>query len=304
MAADHFGTRLTNAIRSAGTPLCMGIDPHLSMMPSVFGDTGDTGSPSTLRAIEDFTMACLEMAKGRVAAIKPQAAFFEAQGPDGMHILARLGRAAIDAGVLVIMDAKRNDIGSTNAAYADAWIGHDAPFPSDALTVNAYLGLDTLDPLLARADRSGAGLFVLTRTSNPGAGTLQDLSVDGKPVFQHLAAGLAPLAAAREDDSGLSSLGIVAGATWPDEARALREILPGAPFLVPGFGAQGAGAAEALAGLTMGPAGPEGGLVNSTRGLIFPPTARDATSVAAWQAAVSDAIDTSRAALGTTLGTI
>jgi orotidine-5'-phosphate decarboxylase len=239
------------------------------------------------------------MATGQVAAIKPQAAFFEAQGPDGMHVLARLGRAAIDAGVLVIMDAKRNDIGSTNAAYAEAWIGHDAPFPSDALTVNAYLGLDTLDPLLARADRMGAGLFVLTRTSNQGAGDLQDLEIGGKPVFQHLAAGLAPLAAERVGELGLSSLGIVAGATWPDEARALRQILPGAPFLVPGFGAQGAGAEQALAGLTTGSGGPEGGLVNSTRGLIFPAAAADAGSAGDWRAAIGDAIEASRAALRT-----
>ncbi len=298
MAADHFGDRLTTAIRSAGTPLCMGIDPHLSMMPALFGDVSKPASPSTLRAIEDFAMACLDMAKGRVAAIKPQAAFFEAQGPDGMHVLARLGRAAIDAGVLVIMDAKRNDIGSTNAAYAEAWIGHDAAFPSDALTVNAYLGLDTLEPLLARADRTGSGLFVLTRTSNPGAGDLQDLAIDGKPLFQHLAAGLAPLAAAREGRSGLSSLGIVAGATWPEEAQALRKTLPSAPFLVPGFGAQGAGAAQALAGLTTGPSGPEGGLVNSTRGLIFPATATNANSIGDWRAAITDAIEAGRTALG------
>jgi orotidine-5'-phosphate decarboxylase len=197
------------------------------------------------------------------------------------------------------MDAKRNDIGSTNAAYAEAWIGHDAPFPSDALTVNAYLGLDTLDPLLARADLTGAGLFVLTRTSNPGAGDLQDLEIDGKTVFQHLAAGLAPLAAERVGEHGLSSLGIVAGATWPDEARALRRTLPAAPFLVPGFGAQGAGAAQALAGLTAGPAGPEGGLVNSTRGLIFPTAAADARSAGEWRGAISDAIEASRAALRT-----
>ena len=299
MAPDHFGDRLTTAIRSVGTPLCMGIDPHLSLMPTLFGDVGETASSSTIRAIEDFSMACLEMAKGRVAAIKPQAAFFEAQGPDGMHVLARLGRAAIDAGILVIMDAKRNDIGSTNAAYAAAWIGHDAAFPSDALTVNAYLGLDTLDPLLARADQQGAGLFVLTRTSNPGAGDLQDLKVDGKPLFQHLAAGLAPLAAAREGELGLSSLGIVAGATWPDEARALRQTLPGAPFLVPGFGAQGAGAAQALAGLTVGPEGPEGGLVNSTRGLIFPAAAREAGTIDAWRTAIGDAIQAGSTALGT-----
>ena len=297
---SHFATRLSDAIHRSGTPLCMGIDPHPSMMPALFGDAREPGSAATIRAIEDFTLACLDAAKGRVAAIKPQAAFFEAQGHDGMRVLATLGRAAIDAGMLVIMDAKRNDIGSTNAAYADAWIGHDAAFPSDALTVNAYLGLDTLDPLLARADRQGAGLFVLTRTSNAGAGDLQDLEIDGKPLFQHLAAGLAPLAAAREGELGLSSLGIVAGATWPEEARALRETLPGAPFLVPGFGAQGAGAAQALAGLTTGPNGPEGGLVNSTRGLIFPAAATNAGSIGDWQAAISDAIEASRGALAAT----
>ena len=297
MSMENFGTRLANAVQSTGTPLCMGIDPHTSLMPALFGDVSETASPATLRAIEDFTMACLEAARGRVAAIKPQAAFFEAQGPDGMRILAQLGRAAIDAGILVIMDGKRNDIGSTNAAYADAWIGHDAAFPSDALTVNAYLGLDTLEPLLARADSRGAGLFVLTRTSNPGAGDLQDLEVDGTPVFHHLARGLAPLAAAREGAAGQSALGIVAGATWPEEARALRRILPSSPFLVPGFGAQGAGPAQALAGLVRGSHGWEGGLVNSTRGLIFPPAAAQATSATQWQTAIGDAIEASRATL-------
>ena len=94
---SHFATRLSEAIRSSGTPLCMGIDPHPSMMPALFGDVSTAGAPATIRAIEDFTMACLDAARGRVAAIKPQAAFFEAQGPDGMRILAQLGRAAIDA---------------------------------------------------------------------------------------------------------------------------------------------------------------------------------------------------------------
>ncbi|MGC6454883.1 MAG: orotidine-5'-phosphate decarboxylase [Candidatus Puniceispirillaceae bacterium] len=294
---SHFSTRLTEAVHTTGTPLCMGIDPHLSMMPALFGDVSDPGSDATIRAIEDFTMACLEAAKGRVAAIKPQAAFFEAQGHAGMRVLAALGHAAVEAGMLVIMDAKRNDIGSTNAAYADAWIAHDAPFPSDALTVNAFLGMDTLEPLLARADATGSGLFVLTRTSNPGAGAIQDLDVGGKPLFHRLAEQLAPLAAARCDPRGGSSLGIVAGATWPDEARALRDILPSSPFLVPGFGAQGAGAADALAGLRQTDAGWEGGLINSTRGLIFPKAAAEAASISAWRTTIDDAIETSRAAL-------
>ncbi len=294
---SHFATRLSDAIHRSGTPLCMGIDPHPSMMPALFGDAREPGSAATIRAIEDFTLACLDAAKGRVAAIKPQAAFFEAQGHDGMRVLATLGRAAIDAGMLVIMDAKRNDIGSTNAAYADAWIGHDAPFPSDALTVNAFLGMDTLEPLLARADATGAGLFVLTRTSNPGAGAIQDLDVDGKPLFHRLAEQLAPLAAARCDSNGGSALGIVAGATWPEEARALRDILPSSPFLVPGFGAQGAGPADALAGLQRTDAGWDGGLINSTRGLIFPKAAASATSTASWRQAIDDAVEDSRTAL-------
>ena len=297
MSNAPFATRLAESIRSSGTPLCMGIDPHPTLMPALFGDVSKAGHPQTIRAISDFTMACLEAAKGKVAAIKPQAAFFEAQGPDGMRVLAELGRAAVDSGMLVIMDAKRNDIGSTNAAYAEAWIGHDAPFPSDALTVNAYLGLDTLEPLLARADAVGAGLFVLTRTSNPGAGTLQDLDVGGKPLFHSLAEQLAPLAAARCDDAGRSALGIVAGATWPEEARALRAILPSSPFLVPGFGAQGAGPADALAGLTREGDGWQNGLVNSTRGLIFPKSATDASDVASWRGAIDDAISDSREAL-------
>ena len=294
---SHFATRLSEAIRSSGTPLCMGIDPHPSMMPALFGDVSTAGAPATIRAIEDFTMACLEMAKGRVAAIKPQAAFFEAQGHEGMRVLAALGRAAIESGMLVIMDGKRNDIGSTNAAYADAWIGHDAPFPSDALTVNAFLGMDTLEPLLARADATGSGLFVLTRTSNPGAGAIQDLEVDGKPLFHRLAEQLAPLAAARCDAGGGSALGIVAGATWPAEARALRAILPSSPFLVPGFGAQGAGPADALAGLQRTDTGWDGGLINSTRGLIFPKAATEAATMPDWRQAIEDAVEASRQAL-------
>ena len=294
---SHFATRLSEAIRSSGTPLCMGIDPHPSMMPALFGDVSTAGAPATIRAIEDFTMACLEMAKGRVAAIKPQAAFFEAQGHEGMRVLAALGRAAIESGMLVIMDGKRNDIGSTNAAYADAWIGHDAPFPSDALTVNAFLGMDTLEPLLARADATGSGLFVLTRTSNPGAGAIQDLKVDGKPLFHRLAEQLAPLAAARCDAGGGSALGIVAGATWPAEARALRAILPSSPFLVPGFGAQGAGPADALAGLQRTDTGWDGGLINSTRGLIFPKAAAEAATMPGWRQAIEDAVEASRQAL-------
>lgn len=293
-----FGDRLTEANRQTGTVLCMGIDPHCSMIPALFGNAmAEAGSPQAISAIGDFVSACLDSAIGKVAAIKPQAAFFEQQGPDGMRLLQHLGRAAIDAGMLVIMDAKRGDIGSTSTAYANAWIGHDAAFPSDALTINPWLGIDTIEPFLNRADATASGLFVLNRTSNPGAGDLQEQIVDGAPLYTHLAAMLAPLAAARVGESGISSLGIVAGATWPEDAKLLRTALPDAPFLVPGFGAQGAGAENATSGLRRGVAGWEGGIVNSTRGLIFPQAAGDATSIADWHAAIDATITENNAVL-------
>lgn len=297
----HFGDRLNEANRRSETPLCMGIDPHSSMIPALFGDaSAPASSDAAIRVIDDFSMACLEQAIGKVAAIKPQAAFFEQQGPAGMQILQNLGRAAIDAGLLVIMDAKRGDIGSTSSAYAAGWIGHDAPFPSDALTINPWLGIDTLGPFLKHADETGSGLFILNRTSNPGAGDLQDQIVDGQPLYQHLATLLAPLVVQREGKQGSSSLGIVAGATWPEEAQALRATLPSAPFLIPGFGAQGAGPEQATSGLIRGKHGWEGGLVNSTRGLIFPKIAACAGSLASWQSAIAATIDQNKAVLNST----
>jgi len=296
---DPFGDRLTEANRRTGTVLCMGIDPHPKMIPALFG-TASPDSDAAIDMLADFASACLDQAIGKVAAIKPQAAFFEMHGPDGMRVLAELAKAAIAAGMLVVMDAKRGDIGSTSSAYAAGWIGHDAPFPSDALTINPWLGIDTLEPFLERADATASGLFVLNRTSNPGAGDLQDQLVAGRPLYQHLATRLAPLAEQRVGQSGWSSLGIVAGATWPEDARSLRQSLPNSPFLVPGFGAQGAAAEQALAGLDRGPQGWEGGLVNSTRGLIFPRAAADATSLASWQDVIAATIEANRQALAAT----
>ncbi len=296
----NFGDHLTEATRRTGTVLCMGIDPHCQMIPRLFGNAAaEAGSPQAISAISNFVTACLDSAIGRVAAIKPQAAFFEQQGPDGMRLLQTLGRAAIDAGVLVIMDAKRGDIGSTSAAYAKAWIGHDATFPSDALTVNPWLGMDTLEPFLARADETSSGLFVLNRTSNDGASDLQDQIIDGAPLYTHLANMLAPLSASRVGKSGVSSLGIVAGATWPDEAQNLRATLPNTPFLIPGFGVQGAGAEMATTGLLRGTSGWEGGIINSTRGLIFPKAAANATSVNDWRIVIGEAIAENTAILNT-----
>ena len=292
----NFADRLTEANRQTGTVLCMGIDPHMTMIPALFG-SGVPGSVAGAAALRDFTKACLDQAVGKVAAIKPQAAFFEQHGPAGMQVLAELGREAVEAGLLVVMDAKRGDIGSTSTAYATGWIGHDAAFPSDALTINPWLGIDTLIPFLEQADATGSGLFILNRTSNKGSSDLQGQLVNGQPLYKHLATMLAPLAANRRGSSGWSSLGIVAGATWPEDARQLRTSLPSSPFLVPGFGAQGAGPKSALAGLWQGAYGWEGGLVNSTRSLIFPPTAASTNSLSDWNSAISESINISKATL-------
>ena len=261
----HFGDRLASALASTGTPLCVGIDPHISLMPELFCHNGTI----SIEALRHFSLNVIEAASGLVPAIKPQAAMFEAFGPDGMVVLCETAKAARAAGLLVIMDAKRGDIGSTSAAYAKAYLGADAPFPSDALTINPWMGLDTLMPFIERADLTGSGLFILVRTSNEGAADLQELETDGALVYQTLAKKLAPLIDKASGKNGLSSIGIVAGATVPAQAEALRALLPSAPFLIPGFGAQGAGPAHATIALSKDNGIFGGGLVNSSRAVIF-----------------------------------
>ena len=290
---ENFADRLTEQTRAFGTPLCVGIDPHLDLIPPLFrrGDMKPS-APATADGVRDFCFEVLERVKGRVGVVKPQSAFFEQLGPAGMGVLGELCREAMELGLLVVIDAKRGDIGSTSAAYAAAMLGRDAGFPADAVTVNPYLGLDTLEPFLDAADTTGSGLFVLVRTSNPGSADIQTLGIEGGgTVHGRLAEGLLPLMERRVGGSGYSSLGIVCGATWPGEAGALRKLLPTALFLVPGFGAQGAGRDEALAGLVEGPEGREGGIVNSSRGVTFPPEAGDAKANSDWRQAIDTAIE-------------
>ncbi|MCI4643695.1 MAG: orotidine-5'-phosphate decarboxylase [Hyphomonadaceae bacterium] len=286
---SQFADRLIDATRRLG-PLCVGIDPHASRIPELFG--GDT--PSGLAA---WGMALVDMARGRVAAVKPQVGLFERHGPEGMAALQAVARRAMKAGLIVIMDAKRGDIGSTAEGYAAAYLAEDAPFPSDCLTVNPYMGLDTLEPFLKRAEAHGKGLAVLARTSNPGSADFQALMPDSQPLWAHVATALTAASERLMGATGWSSLMLVAGATGPDEARRLRELAPRALFLVPGYGAQGAGAAEALAGFVAGPQGLEGGLVNASRSVTFPVAAQEAAGFSEWQLAIGQAIDAAQADL-------
>ncbi|MFN7056837.1 orotidine-5'-phosphate decarboxylase [Hyphomonas sp.] len=273
-----FATRLTAAVRIHG-PLCVGIDPHPGAVPALFG--GDTAE-----GLRNWGLAVVEAAAGKVAAIKPQAGLFERQGPEGMAALQAVTRAARAAGLLVLMDAKRGDIGSTAEGYAAAYLSPGGPFESDALTVNPYMGLDTLEPYARAAEASGKGVIVLVRTSNPGAADFQGKDVSGAPLYARVAEALRPLTDRLMSASGWSNLMIVVGATAPEEARAVRALAPKALFLIPGYGAQGAGAAEACAGLVDG----QGGLVNASRSVTFPPGSAGAADKASWLAAVEAAI--------------
>jgi orotidine-5'-phosphate decarboxylase len=276
-----FAARLLAGTERLG-PLCVGLDPYPARIPAMFG--------AGVAGITAFCRAVIAQAAGQVTVLKPQAALFEAHGPEGFAALATIMAEARAAGLLVILDAKRGDIGDTAAGYAQAYLGQTAPMPADCLTVAPYMGADSIAPFVAAAKANGRGVAVLARTSNPGSADLQALVAAGEPVFAHTARMLAPFAADLADGA-FSSLMIVAGATGPAEARLLRSLLPTAMFLVPGYGAQGASAAEAVAGFVRGPDGRlTGGVVNASRSVLYPAAAQAAPTGAEWERAIREAI--------------
>ena len=284
-----FADRLAAATAKHG-PLCVGIDPHKGRVPSLFG--GDTGE-----GIAHWGEAIVEIAAGRVAAVKPQVGLFERLGPEGMAALQRVCSAARQAGLLVLADAKRGDIGSTAEGYAAAYLEAGGPFEADAVTVNPYMGLDTLEPFMRQAETHDKGVIVLARTSNPGSADFQAKDMSGAPLYSRVVEALAPFIDRLEGTSGWSGLMLVTGATGPDEARALRALAPKSLFLVPGYGAQGAGAAEAMAGFIRSENGLVGGLVNASRSVTFPKSADSASRLADWRASITEAIDAAQADL-------
>lgn len=274
-----FADRFTAATAQYG-PLCVGIDPHAGRIPDLFG--GDTPD-----GLEKWGIAVVKAAAGRTGIVKPQAALFERHGWQGMRALANVCAAAKEAGLIVLMDAKRGDIGSTAEGYAAAYLAETSAFACDALTVNPYMGLDTLEPHVRTAEASSKGVIVLARTSNPGNADYQARDLEGTPLFARVVESLAPMIERLMGTSGWSGLMLVAGATGPDEARSLRALAPNALFLVPGYGAQGAGAAHALASFVNG----EGGCVNASRSVNFPKGSEHAATLADWTGHVEQAID-------------
>lgn len=292
-APSSFSDRLITRVRDLGHPLCVGLDPHLAPIPPLFQQgTMATDDERTALAVESFLTAVLDRLVGRVAVIKPQIAFFEQLGWRGLRVLDGLCRRAAEADILVLLDAKRGDIGSTAEGYAAAYLAPDAAMPVDAITLSPYLGFDTIEPFARVAGDAGRGLFVLVRTSNPGSADLQDRDVNGDPLFGIVADGLGRFETQLAGEkTPWSSLGVVVGATWPDQARRVREALPRALFLVPGYGAQGGSASAAVQGFVPGPKGLEGGVVNSSRGILFPSEAKGTDDRATWESAFDGALD-------------
>jgi orotidine-5'-phosphate decarboxylase len=286
-----FSDRLEAAVRGRGNPVLVGLDPRWDQLPNAFhSPEADGHRPAMAQAFGDFCCRVVDVVAPLVAAVKPQAAFFEQLGPHGMQALGHVIQYARAQGLLVILDAKRNDIGSTAAAYADAYLGAaDSAWGADALTVSPYLGDDSLSPFVEVATERGAGVFVLVKTSNPGGKLFQDLVADQRPVYQYVARHVAQLATHGMGRAGYGAIGAVVGATYPQQLQELRHVMPQSWLLVPGFGSQG-GTARDVAGAF--DAHGLGAIVNNSRGIIFAhqrPEYRDRFAPGNWQAAVEAA---------------
>lgn len=255
------------AVRRVRTPTLVGLDPRFDSLPAPLKSGRDPSNREDVAAaFETFCKGVVDVVAPLVAVVKPQAAFFEQVGVPGMAALASTIRYAREKGLLVILDGKRNDIGSTAAGYADAYLGEESAWQADALTVSPYLGDDSLTPFVDVANDRGAGIFVLVKTSNPGGGLFQDRADEEGPIYEHVARHVEALNGLSAEASGYGSIGAVVGATYPEQLSELRSVMPHVWFLVPGYGAQGGSAADVAGafddeGL--------GAIVNSSRGIIF-----------------------------------
>ncbi len=286
----HFGDSLYDAVARTGTPALVGLDPRLESLPAGLRQGVDAGDlPAVAAAYTRFCCGVIDVVAPLVPAVKPQAAFFEQLGPAGMQALAETVAHARQRGLLVIMDGKRNDIGSTAAAYADAYLGATSAWGADALTVSPYLGDDSLVPFFDVARQRGGGVFVLVKTSNPGGGLFQDLVADQRPLYRHVADYVAARASESQGEHGYGSVGAVVGATYPEQLVELRGAMPHTWILVPGFGAQGGTAKDVAAAMDeLG----QGAIVNSSRAIIFAharPEFKETCGDAKWQDAVEAA---------------
>ena len=266
VATTHFADRLADAVERKRSQLVVGLDPRPDLLPVELRGEAQSGRAGAAAACERFCRGLVDAVAPYVVAVKPQVAFFEALGADGVQALEEVCAYSRAVGLQVIADGKRGDIGSTARAYATAFLEGDPPL-ADALTVNPYLGRDSLEPFLAACRREGAGLFCVVKTSNAGSSDVQDLALsDGRPVWQHVAELVRDCGEELLGDRGLSAVGAVIGATYPRAVGEARRLLPRSVLLLPGVGAQGATPADVARAFTSGPAS---ALVNVSRDVIY-----------------------------------
>lgn len=278
---QNFADRLIESIRQKGNPCIVGLDPRLDLMPRFIIEKAErlySDADQIIRfCVAEYHRRLIGLFSDMVPAVKPQSAFFEQYGIPGMQAFMDTVEEAKRAGLIVIADAKRNDISSTARAYANTFLGKTSMlgvtrpvFDADCLTVSPYLGRDSLEPFAQTCREFGKGIFVLVKTSNPGSADLQNLNVTANgqttPLYIRVAEMINECAAPLIGASGYSSIGAVVGATFPSEAETLRSIMPHSVFLVPGYGAQG-GKAKDVA-LCFNEDG-LGAVVNSSRGITY-----------------------------------
>lgn len=269
----HFVDRLFAAMQRAGNPVCVGIDPRPDELPAGFLERFAADCEGVPQALCRFGCDVIDVIAPIVPAVKFQSAFYEAYGPHGLAALNSCAAYVREHGLAVIIDGKRNDIGSTAEAYARGYLGKvpigaafESTWHADALTVNPYLGSDGVSPFIKVAAREKKGVFVLVRTSNSSAGEFQDLVSEGKPLYRHVADRLLQWALPHRGECGYSLVGAVVGATYPDQLAELRGALPGVPILVPGYGSQGATGHDVAGAFDSDGLG---AIVNNSRGITF-----------------------------------
>lgn len=267
---------LLQKIKAMNNPTVAGLDPVLSYIPSHILQKAEKEYGKTFQAaaeaILEFNKGLMDALCDIVPAVKPQSAYYEMYGLEGIRAYYETIRYAKEKGFYVIADGKRNDIGSTSDAYATAYLGEtalfgttDRAFTPDSLTVNPYLGSDGIVPFVKRCEEFDKGIFVLVKTSNPSSGELQDLIVDGEEIYVKVAKLVNKWGETSINETGYSAVGAVVGATYPEQSKKLRAIMPNTVFLVPGYGAQG-GTAQDIAHLFDKDG--MGAVVNSSRGIM------------------------------------
>lgn len=274
----NFADRLNKAIKDKGSAVCVGLDPRLAKIPSFIQEKAlkenKNRFTAAAEALIEFNKGIIDAVHDLVPAVKPQVAFYEIFGEQGMRAYRETIEYAHEKGLIVIADVKRNDIGSTAEAYADSYLGtvdvfgeEKSVFDADAVTITPYLGWDGIKPFAEKCAEYKKGMFILVKTSNPSSGDIQDLVMaDGRTIYEIMGMLVESWGAGDIGESGYNPIGAVVGATYPDQAAKLREIMPNSIFLVPGYGAQGGGAQDVKPCFNSGGLG---AIVNSSRGIIF-----------------------------------